>query len=109
MGRRFWLVRPATAFETLNFPSIASAQAEPPGHGFYASREWRTLRYRVLRRSSGRCALCGHGSMHGALLHVDHIVPRSREPRLALVEGNLQVLCEDCNLGKGNSDSIDWR
>lgn len=22
---------------------------------------------------------------------------------------NLQVLCEDCNIGKSNTDSIDWR
>jgi hypothetical protein len=25
------------------------------------------------------------------------------------VAGNLQVLCEECNLGKSNTDSIDWR
>lgn len=24
-------------------------------------------------------------------------------------KNNLQVLCEDCNLGKSNGDSIDWR
>ena len=27
----------------------------------------------------------------------------------ALDVANLQVLCEDCNLGKGNSDTVDWR
>jgi hypothetical protein len=28
---------------------------------------------------------------------------------LALKIDNLQVLCADCNCGKGNCDSTDWR
>lgn len=77
---------------------------------FYHTEEWRQLRYRVLRRSDGRCNLCGRSKPHdGVTLHVDHIEPRSKRPDLALVEANLQVLCEDCNMGKGNSDSRDWR
>lgn len=42
-------------------------------------------------------------------MHVDHIKPRSKYPELELEFTNLQILCADCNLGKRNHDSIDWR
>jgi len=42
-------------------------------------------------------------------MHVDHIVPRSVNPAKALDPGNLQVLCERCNLGKFNRDNQDFR
>ena len=42
-------------------------------------------------------------------IHVDHIKPRSTHPELALDPNNLQVMCDDCNLGKSNTDQIDWR
>ncbi len=76
---------------------------------FFLSREWQALRYQVLRNSNGRCELCGRGKPDGVSLHVDHIKPRSRYPELALEITNLQVLCEDCNMGKGNRCTRDWR
>lgn len=76
---------------------------------FYSSKEWRSLRYSALRRSDGRCMCCGRNTAkHGVVLHVDHIVPRSVDPSRALMLENLQVLCEDCNLGKSNTDEITW-
>lgn len=77
--------------------------------GFYTSERWRSLRYAALRRYLGRCELCGRNKSHGIILHVDHIKPRSIRPDLEYDINNLQVLCEDCNLGKSNSDQIDWR
>ncbi len=77
---------------------------------FYLTEEWRALRYSVLRQSDGCCTLCGRSKpIHGVTLHVDHIKPRSRYPELELTRSNLQVLCEDCNLGKSNGDETDWR
>jgi 5-methylcytosine-specific restriction endonuclease McrA len=77
---------------------------------FFDSNKWQRLRYDVLVASNGQCTLCGRSTReHGVILHVDHIKPRSRFPNLALVRSNLQVLCEDCNLGKSNRDTIDWR
>lgn len=76
---------------------------------FYESREWRELRYSALLRNDGKCELCGAGKHDGIRLHVDHIKPRSLFPDLALSASNLQVLCEDCNLGKSNKDDTDWR
>lgn len=40
---------------------------------------------------------------------LDHIKPRRLFPELALVVENLQVLCGDCNEGKGNWDMTDAR
>lgn len=77
---------------------------------FFLTPEWRNLRYQALKRSHGKCECCGRSpAAHGIALHVDHVKPRSKHPKLALELSNLQVLCETCNLGKGNQDSTDWR
>lgn len=76
-----------------------------PGMGreFYSTREWRQIRWKVLAASDGKCVMCGHSAASsGRPLHVDHIHARSIRPDLELQENNLQVLCEDCNLGKGS-------
>ena len=72
--------------------------------GFYQTREWRSVRYDVLKASDGKCALCGRSKQDGIVLHVDHIKPRSKYPDMELAPSNMQVLCEDCNMGKSNKD-----
>lgn len=64
------------------------------------------LRFRVLERDR-RCLACGITPESGARLHVDHIEPYSLGGRT--VESNLQTLCADCNVGKGNRSSADFR
>lgn len=76
---------------------------------FYQSRAWKELRYRALIQCGARCQCCGASASTGAVLHVDHIKPRSKYPHLQLSLSNLQVLCEHCNYGKGAWDSTDWR
>ena len=77
---------------------------------FYKSQEWLRIRYRVLKKYGGECMACGRSrKRHGVIVHVDHILPRSKFPRHELRFENLQILCEDCNLGKGNIDQTDWR
>lgn len=77
---------------------------------FYESDEWRKLRARVLEKYGCRCMMCGRTpKQHRIVVHVDHIKPRSKYPELELEFNNLQVLCEDCNLGKGNRYSTDYR
>lgn len=70
---------------------------------------WQRLRYEALKKSDGKCVLCGHGRREGVVLHVDHIKPVSKFPQFACDPNNLQVLCRSCNMGKSNRDSIDWR
>lgn len=60
----------------------------------------RAMRYDVLHRDGFHCVRCGRGREDGVKLHVDHIVPVSRDGKSVM--GNLQTLCEDCNCGKGN-------
>ncbi len=76
---------------------------------FYRSDDWLKLRYRVLRKYGACCMCCGKRGSRENPVHVDHIKPRSRHSHLELVFGNLQILCEDCNLGKGAWDETDWR
>jgi diadenosine tetraphosphate (Ap4A) HIT family hydrolase len=64
------------------------------------------LRFRVLKEAGGRCALCG-ASNKDVPLHIDHIIPRSRNGKT--VYENLQALCEKCNCTKGNKDETDFR
>lgn len=68
---------------------------------FYVTKEWRELRWEVLVASDGRCNVCGRSKKDGVILHVDHIKPRSKFPAQELSKNNLQVLCADCNIGKG--------
>ena len=76
---------------------------------FYRSREWRELRVKALVKYGRKCCLCGMSVSDGIILHVDHIKPRSKHPELELKLSNLQVLCQDCNLGKSNRYSDKWR
>lgn len=59
------------------------------------------LRYKVLARDGAKCRLCGKSS-NEVKLHVDHIFPWSKGGETVLE--NLQILCEQCNIGKGNWD-----
>jgi 5-methylcytosine-specific restriction endonuclease McrA len=93
---------------------IRRVKASPADFGgsdqeFFRSREWQELRYFVLKKYGAKCQCCGAGRADGKVIHVDHIKPRSRFPLLQWEVNNLQVLCEDCNLGKGAWDRTDWR
>lgn len=90
-------------------PKPKAAEAKAERTAFYDSDEWRRLRYRVLKANNGCCQCCGVSAANGAQLHVDHVKPRSKFPELELEFTNLQVLCRDCNLGKGAWDQTDWR
>ncbi len=69
----------------------------------YRSRRWRKIRYEVIRKYGGRCMCCGRTPEHGVVINVDHIKPVRQYPDLAFDFSNLQVLCEDCNAGKGGT------
>lgn len=76
---------------------------------FLSSYEWRQLRLIALKKYGARCMCCGATPASGAIMNVDHIKPRKLFPQLALDIANLQVLCHECNHGKGNWDMTDWR
>ncbi|MCF2947578.1 HNH endonuclease [Paraglaciecola aquimarina] len=76
---------------------------------FYASNDWLKLRYLAFEKFGNQCSCCGNSPVNGAVLHVDHIKPRSQFPELAFDINNLQVLCGFCNLGKSNKFDTQWR
>lgn len=65
------------------------------------------IRWQVFQRDQWKCVSCGRNSHNGAILHVDHIVPRSRGGLDSL--DNYQTLCDACNIGKSNRDATDLR
>ena len=76
---------------------------------FLASKAWKRLRYKALKLHGNKCQCCGASPEIGAVLNVDHILPRRLFPNHALQLENLQVLCADCNEGKGNWDMTSFK
>lgn len=85
------------------------------GAEFYKSWEWRTLRMKVLKFHGHRCQSCGatpanyDAAGNPVRIVVDHIKPVRRFWDLRLDPSNLQVLCDECNQGKGAWDETDHR
>lgn len=108
---RFELIKKTTGSksESISYEENFNIICHLPSEKFYQTREWRGLRYKVIRESDRRCQCCGASAENGAELHVDHIKPRSIYPELSLSQDNLQVLCSECNKGKSNVFFDDWR
>lgn len=70
---------------------------------FLASDKWRKLRFETLSKYR-KCLLCGSKEE----LHCDHIKPMFHFWELRDDPDNLQILCKECNFGKGIS-SADFR
>lgn len=82
---------------------------DPNSDEFLSSYAWRQVRMQALKKYGPVCMCCGATPSTGAVMNVDHIKPRRLFPQLALDIDNLQILCGDCNHGKGNWDQTDWR
>lgn len=82
---------------------------------FYRSWDWRTLRMKIIKRHGRRCQCCGatpadkDSAGNPVRIVVDHIKPLSKYWQLRLVPSNLQILCDECNQGKGAWDETDHR
>lgn len=82
---------------------------------FYKSWDWRTLRMKVLKEYGATCMCCGatkqHKDMTDATVQivVDHIKPIHHYWDLRLERSNCQILCQECNQGKGAWDETDYR
>lgn len=76
---------------------------------FYESKEWKFVRYEALRLHGAQCQCCGASRKAGAVMNVDHIQSLRAAWERRLDIDNLQVLCGDCNIGKGARHADDWR
>lgn len=63
----------------------------------------------ALERDGHRCGSCGAAPKDGIRIVVDHIKPLGKFWDLRLSLDNLQVLCDDCNRGKGDWLHTDFR
>lgn len=88
------------------FKKESEQKIQQYGNSFYTCPEWLQLRYQAFLIYGRKCQLC---NVSDQILHVDHIKPKSKFPELAFEIKNLQILCEQCNLGKSNLDETDWR
>jgi hypothetical protein len=100
--KKYSEARAPSAAVSLPINSVASVE-------FLQTYEWRRVRMEALKKHGSRCQCCGATPATGAVMNVDHIKPRKLFPHLALSVDNLQVLCHECNHGKGNWDMTDWR
>ncbi|MGB6200993.1 MAG: HNH endonuclease signature motif containing protein [Candidatus Acidiferrales bacterium] len=80
-------------------PTPADANARKAGKRTPRNLNWR-LRALVLMRDGARCRLCGAVPDDDVRLHVDHVKPWSKGGETVLE--NLQILCNVCNIGKGD-------
>lgn len=64
------------------------------------------VRLQIFKRDHYSCRKCGKSpsSHRGITLHLDHVVPFSKGGDNS--SGNLQTLCNKCNLGKGNDENL---
>jgi hypothetical protein len=65
------------------------------------------IRWQVFERDNFKCVACGKSAIDGAILHVDHILPRSKGGKDEM--DNYQTLCHLCNIGKSNKSNLDLR
>ncbi len=105
-----WLV----AMLRIRRPMAVTARRVPEksveeGQAFYQSPEWKRARIDALVRLGRRCGCCGASPETGAVLNVDHIKPLRFNWHLRLDQNNLQILCAECNEGKGNRLETDFR
>lgn len=101
--------RLASSGYVLTHPEVKKKPVDVKGGAFLSTYEWRKVRMMALKKYGARCQCCGASPKDGAVMNVDHIKPRKLFPNLALDLDNLQILCHECNHGKGNWDKTDWR
>jgi hypothetical protein len=92
----------STLCETILRDNLVRIEAEQLEYcRFYLTHEWRQVRAAVIKRDGKVCKHCRRRIFLPRDVTVDHILPRSIYPELALVLTNLQVLCRRCNSSKG--------
>jgi 5-methylcytosine-specific restriction endonuclease McrA len=63
------------------------------------SRKYKEVRLKALARDGYVCYYCGAESKH---MTVDHIIPISKAPELAIDINNMITACKSCNSSKGS-------
>ncbi len=72
---------------------------------FYQSTDWIEIRNWAIKKYGRVCMKCGSTDE----IHVDHRLPRSVHPELALNKYNVGILCGPCNRKKAARIEKDYR
>lgn len=96
-------------FIDLSDPAIVRAPSEEAIRAFYDSWEWKRCRYAVMQDKRFACMSCGADRDDGAKIVADHIKPLRWYWNRRLDQENIQILCADCNMGKGSRSQADFR
>lgn len=84
------------------YKKLLQAIREGNTHYFYTSRTWRRKRKEILERDNNECQICKAngkvtvGTKEEPLI-VHHIKELKDRPDLALTDGNLLTVCNDCH------------
>ncbi|WP_420715078.1 HNH endonuclease [Corallococcus sp. bb12-1] len=106
--RSFWRCLPSDRIKEEQFPSYVTEVTGRLPSDLLLALIKETKRgsqisdpdYRLLERNqNSRCALCGTVLLATVSPHVDHRIPLALGGKNSL--SNLQILCQNCNLGKG--------
>ena len=65
------------------------------------------MRWQIFERDDFKCVACGKSANDGAILHIDHIIPKSKGGKNTI--DNYQTLCHLCNIGKSNKSDRNFR
>jgi 5-methylcytosine-specific restriction endonuclease McrA len=63
------------------------------------SRKYKEVRLKALARDGWTCFYCG---AEGKDMTIDHIIPISKAPELAIDIENMRCACKSCNSSKGS-------
>ena len=61
----------------------------------------------LIKMTGGYCAYC-ESYIEDGIPNIEHIIPKSKEPKLAYEYSNLVLVCPVCNLNKGDKYSEDF-
>lgn len=89
-------------------PIQICAPNEAAIRNFYDSWEWKRLSFDVKLERGRKCECCGAKAPDVRII-TDHIKPIRHHWHLRLERANLQILCDDCNMGKGSRNETDFR
>lgn len=95
-------------------PKMEAHPSKAQKDEFYKTWDWQKLRVKTFERYGRRCMCCGATNesidMTGKPVQivVDHVKPLHNYWSMRLDHDNTQILCFDCNMGKG-IDETDYR
>lgn len=78
-------------------------KGEDPGKYLLSRYSHPDIKAALLSETNGKCAYCESSIRHIAFGDIEHIIPKSVDPRLRFDWDNLTIACDVCNTKKSNA------